>query len=54
MNKTADPCDDFYKYVCGQWNSEIMIPPHEPSWGHTQMFQAAVYDRLKSKLYNYH
>jgi endothelin-converting enzyme/putative endopeptidase len=32
MDRTADPCDDFYQYVCGGWMKNNPIPPDQPSW----------------------
>ena len=32
MDKTADPCVDFYKYTCGQWNKLNPIPPDQARW----------------------
>jgi len=33
MDKTADPCVDFYQYSCGGWQTKNPIPPDQTSWG---------------------
>jgi putative endopeptidase len=33
MDKTADPCVDFYTYSCGGWVKKNPIPPDQSSWG---------------------
>ena len=32
MDRTADPCADFYQYVCGGWMKSNPIPPDQASW----------------------
>ena len=32
MDKTADPCVDFYQYTCGGWMMNNPIPADQPRW----------------------
>ncbi|XP_015117496.1 neprilysin-11 isoform X1 [Diachasma alloeum] len=32
MNKSVNPCDDFWEYTCGNWISRSSIPPGEAVW----------------------
>ncbi|MBO0912503.1 MAG: M13 family peptidase, partial [Acidobacteria bacterium] len=33
VDKSADPCADFYQYSCGSWIKSAKIPPDQGAWG---------------------
>src|SRR5438477_8940871 len=33
LDKSIDPCTDFYAYACSKWQTQNPIPSDRPSWG---------------------
>lgn len=32
LDRTAEPCEDFYRFACGGWVDDTPIPPDRPAW----------------------
>ena len=50
LDKTAEPCVDFYKYACGGWMAKNPIPPDQSLWGRFSQLQERNRDVLHAIL----
>ena len=52
IDKTADPCTNFYQYACGNWNKNNPIPADQTRWGRfnelSERNNYLLYSELKS------
>ncbi len=39
IDRTADPCTNFYQYACGNWKKNNPIPADEPAWASFAILQ---------------
>jgi putative endopeptidase len=50
MDRTVDPCVDFFKYSCGGWIKNNPIPPDQSSWDTYSKMQDENRERLRGLL----
>ena len=49
MDKSVDPCEDFYRYSCGSWIKKSFIPEDKSTIGTFETLTNDVQLKLKGK-----
>jgi endothelin-converting enzyme/putative endopeptidase len=47
IDRSVNPCDDFYRFSCGKWLERTPIPPDRPLWGRSF---SEVFERNQARL----
>ncbi|XP_043251841.1 neprilysin-4-like isoform X2 [Colletes gigas] len=47
MNRSVDPCEDFYKFACGGWISKNPIPESQTSWDQLSLLRKQLLKNLR-------
>lgn len=49
LNRSVDPCENFYEFTCGNFKNVKPRPEDEPTWDHFTILQKEVYATVRSK-----
>lgn len=47
MNKTVDPCQDFYQFACGGWIDKHPIPQSQAAWDQLSLIREELIQKLR-------
>lgn len=47
MNRSVDPCEDFYNFACGGWISKNPIPQSQTSWDQLSLLREQLLKNLR-------
>lgn len=47
MNRSVNPCDDFWEHTCGNWISQTPIPPFAAVWNRFSLLTSKMNERIR-------
>lgn len=47
LNKSVDPCEDFYNFACGGWIAKNPIPQSQTSWDQLSLLREELLKNLR-------
>lgn len=47
LNKSVEPCEDFYNFACGGWIAKNPIPQSQTSWDQLSLLREELFKNLR-------